>query len=526
MIIGTRGLAVLVVLLTVAVAAVPAHSAPVLGTVEVETADSRLMEALRLLDVGEFEQAESVARSFVREHPESAPGLETLGAALAMRGRLDEAIETLEQAVRVNPQQATAFTKLGDIAVAMGREARAVEYYERAVQAGPGDRRAHQRLGLHYEAQGDVDRAISHFEHGVVGLPADYVGVRLNLARMYSLTGQHGRGIELLERWAGELDRRPEVHRALGGAYFGDGRHELAVRHLRAAVLLRPNDLAAFRVLGDALAAFGDVELALATYEFLVEESEAASFTINELGVLLQGLGRLDRAEAVFAEMVARFPEEADGYARLGSLYGFQRRYGEAVDVYRRGLEHQPTSPLLLRGASAAALRAGEPEVALLFSGQLRDLGVNTAADAFSRGMILEQMASPREATDAYREAIALAGDHWMAMNNIAVIHLRAGENSAGLELAERATAIAGEQGHVLHTLGWALHENGRADEAVQALRRAVELRPESAVTHYRLGRALIDSGDAATGHEHLRRALELDASFPNADDARALLSR
>ena len=501
-----------------------AIAAPVLESVEVPTGDARLGEALRLLNDGALDEAETLARAVLADNPGSAPGFETLGAVLALQGELGAAIENLEQAVELNPQQATAFTKLGDIALALGQDSKAVAYFKRAIESVPGDRRAHQRLGLHYERLGDVPRAIEHLELGIAGTPPSYLGVKLNLARLYSLDGQHERNIELLEPWAGDLGSLPEVHRAIGGAYYGAGNQDLAVRHLRATMLLVPDDIRAFRVLGDALAATGDTDLAVTTYRALVERSKAAPFTYNALGALLHGLGRTGQAESVFRELIQRHPGEADGYFHLGSLYGFQRRYDDALEVFQRGLKRQPDSPVLLRGASSAALRAGDADGALRFADRLLEVGPDSALDAFNRGMILEQLAEPETAADAYRQALELAGNYWPAMNNLAVILLNAGETDEALAIAQDAAVIAGEQGNVMHTLGWAQHAKGRLGDAVLTLQKAVALRPESAVTHYRLGRALLDSGDQVAGRDHLRRALAIDADFPQASEARLLL--
>lgn len=496
-----------------------------LRNIRLESAGTGLREAVTLLNSGQPARAEALAREVIAAQPRSAAAHEVLGAALALQGKLDEAVTALQRSVELDPRQATAHTKLGDIALAQGEVSKSVQHFERAVAANPTERLAHQRLGLHYERLGNTALAIRHFESGVTGTPADYLGVKLNLARLYIIEARYGDAVELLQPWAGDLHARAEVHRVLGVAHFSTGDLPGAVRHLKAAARLDPADAASFSLLADAVRRAGDAELGISTYDELVGGGDAAIGAYGELGLLLQSEGRFERAEQVYREMVSRFPEQAEGYFLLGAFYGFQMRYDDAAAVYRRGLEVAEHHAGLLRGAAATELRRGKPAAALELAVRLREVAADTAGDAFHRGLVYERLGRIAEAEQSYREALELHAEHWPSLNNLAVILVSTDRPGEALPHAERAAGLAGQNPSVLHTLGWAQLEQGLVGEALITLERAVALRPDAAAFNYHLGRAYIAQGDTDRGRALVQRALELDADFSHAADARELLT-
>jgi Flp pilus assembly protein TadD len=479
-------------LAVLATAGIPVHAAPQ-SVSSVDADDPQVVEAmLPLMTASELAEAERALREHVVRNPGSAAMHESLGTALAFAGRLDEAVAVLERAAALEPGRATVYTKLGEIAQARGQDDAAIALYRRAIEADARESRAQQRLGLHYQAVGDIRSAIKHFEQGLAGAAPEDLGIRLALARLYAQNGQADRTIQVLAAHAKDRGLHPEVHRVIGGAYLDTGDLVAAIRHLRAAVTLRPHDMAGLEALSAALERHGDVHLALETYRGLIAESNARPAV----------------------------------YVRLGSLLLATGRAEEAASVYSDGLRREPDEPGLLRGLSSLELRGGNPERALEHALRIRALHPDTAMDAFHRGLVFERLGQAAEAEQAYREAITIEPASWPAMNNLAVLLVATGRAPEGLSFAERAAGFAEDHGAVLHTLGWSLWSTDRHREAVETLQRAHAIHPEMPVVNYHLGLAYASAGEAELGHDFVVRALELDPDFPYADEARAFLSR
>ncbi len=61
---------------------------------------------------------------------------------------------------------------------------------------------------------------------------------------------------------------------------------------------------------------------------------------------ILMGLNEIEKAEQAYREILKRTPEAADALFRLGEIYEKQRRWGDALDVWRRYAEEsEPGSP-------------------------------------------------------------------------------------------------------------------------------------------------------------------------------------
>jgi tetratricopeptide (TPR) repeat protein len=123
------------------------------------------IEDLASLDVAisEFQQELKVA-------PDDPPTNLSLGLALVMARRYEEALPALQKAVRWQPPQASAFHFLGRCLVALDRPAeakaaltRALELAERRGREDSQLRNIHYQLGLALRALGEAEPAAAHF---------------------------------------------------------------------------------------------------------------------------------------------------------------------------------------------------------------------------------------------------------------------------------------------------------------------------------------------------------------------------
>jgi tetratricopeptide (TPR) repeat protein len=102
---------------------------------------------------------------------------------------------------------------------------------------------------------------------------------------------------------------------------------DTARRVLRAA-----SDLPGIHELKTAIAArLGMSEDDMQRYDELMDASNAAVELVHS--------GKLDKAEAAARDLLARFPDEHDGWERLGMVHEKRDQNREAADCYRRMLD-------------------------------------------------------------------------------------------------------------------------------------------------------------------------------------------
>lgn len=112
-----------------------------------------------LLDLDQVGQAEQVSRQVLEEHPELVLGQLTLGEALLVQGRTEEALEPLKTARTASPGLSRAYLLEGQALASLGRWAEAQEVLEVGARIDPWSATMQLELARVYEMLGETDRA-------------------------------------------------------------------------------------------------------------------------------------------------------------------------------------------------------------------------------------------------------------------------------------------------------------------------------------------------------------------------------
>lgn len=125
-----------------------------------------------------------------------------------------------------------------------------------------------------------------------------------------------------------------------------------------------------------------------------------------------------------------------------------------------------------------------------------------------------------------YRAILAKYPNHALALNNLAGILSEIGQLDEALKLAEKAVAVAPQNGKILDTYGWILFKQKKNNEALDVLKKAASLLPDHPIIYYHLGAAHQATGSVNLAKKHLEKALSLSNNFKDADQARKLLTQ
>jgi tetratricopeptide (TPR) repeat protein len=207
----------------------------------------------------------SIWRDTVGKVPNNSRAHNNLGAVLARRGRIDEAMAHYQRALEIKPDYADAHNNLGAVLTRRGRIDEAIAHYRRALEIKPDYAEAHYNFGITLRGRGRIDEAIDHYQRALEIKP-DYADAHNNLG--LALAGR-GRIDEAITHYRKALEIKPdyaEAHINLGAALARRGRIDEAIAHFQKALEIKPDYAEAHINLGIGLARCGRIDEAIEHY--------------------------------------------------------------------------------------------------------------------------------------------------------------------------------------------------------------------------------------------------------------------
>lgn len=252
------------------------------------------------------------------------------------------------------------------------------------------------------------------------------------------------RAIELAPSFA-------KPHEDLGYLLVEQGRTDEALPVLETAVRLGPKMERAQLYLGKVLAALGRGKEA--------DEAFERSFKLNpirkKLAIAAEHYkdGRPAQAQAIYHEVLNRFPDHVDALRMMGMMALAESRVDDAERYLRRAVENAPD-----------------------FTGAIIDLGT-----------ALKDQNRYEEAIDQFRHAIRLEPDNVRATFLLASTLAPSALTYEAIEAYKRTLELRPKHGGAYLGLGHVLKTVGRQEEAIEAYRECIRIRPENGATYWSL---------------------------------------
>jgi len=278
----------------------------------------------------------------IRVVPNNYAAHNNLGTALAIQGRIDDAMVHFEETLRINPRHAPGWTNRGLVLAKRGRLEEAVTCYAAALQADPRYVEAQFNMGAALLQLGNREESARHFSE-VVRLKPYHAAAHVQLAGILASLGNVDGAIthygEALRFKPGDAD----THHALALALAGQDKIEEAIRHYQETVRLDPDRPKAHFNLGVALASRNRFAEAIAHYETALRLQPDYPEAHNNLGLALASSGRMDAAIAQFRCAIGIKPGYAKAHFNLALGLLQQGMTNEAEASFREAEEIDPS---------------------------------------------------------------------------------------------------------------------------------------------------------------------------------------
>lgn len=263
----------------------------------------RMEEGAQLESVGRHQEAESLYKQLMQEHPDFAPAYHALGLMAFHFGQNQLALQLIGQATILAPKEMMYHRNLGEISRRAGIHDQAILSGQNACSLSPKDLDAHYNLGLAYTDSGDYQNAIRIYRKALKLNPKHGLSWN-NLGSALEQLGDKNGAFDAYAK-AVQLDvGHAEAQNNLGAIYSERGKIDQARASFEAAIGGRPNFVEAHYNLS-TIKTYSPDDAHLTMLESLLEQQESlttqARIRYNfALGKALDDIGQYDRAFSAY----------------------------------------------------------------------------------------------------------------------------------------------------------------------------------------------------------------------------------
>jgi len=275
-------------------------------------------------------------------------------------------------------------------------------------------------------------------------------------------------------------DARVEEHRNLGVAFYKTGMLDEAAREFRRVAELRPAEGNAHFYIGLVALKQALWREAMEALRLAAERGGSRPAVFHNLAFAFEQLGRLDEAEAAYAEAATRARTDAKVYLGWGIVALKREDYAGATGRLDRAKElfGKVPPPAWFWARALCAACAGEFELA----------------------------------ADVAEEGVEAYPSHAPLRNNLAVLRELEGDLPGAEELVREARKNEPSLPQLSKNLGDLAYRGSRYDEAWDAYSRAVELAPDLGDdVYFKLGNIAYKRNDRELAAQLWRKALEIN---------------
>ncbi len=231
----------------------------------------------------------------------------------------------------------------------------------------------------------------------------------------------------------------------------------------------------------------------------------------------LQDRGKLDKAERLYAGILASQPQCFEALHRLGVLHFRAARYAEALRCLDGAVRVNPTDVVAVTNLARLQARLHLREDALAHFDRAIALNPDFADAHLSRGEILRELGRFEDARASLALASALRPKHAGTLLMLGVTLRELGRLPEALAVFDAALVLDPAFAAAHNNRGIVLRGLKRPEEALAAIDMAIGLEPNFVAAHSNRSNALADLGRFEEALEAANRGLTLAAGFAGA---------
>lgn len=494
-----------------------------------------------------FQEAEANLLKARKLSPESLVAAMALGNLYAAEKQWDNAVSAFRTAISIAPKNPSPRASLASVYMAQNKGDMAEQVLKEAKAELSADPVGYRLLGDYYLNQGDSAKALTEFASLAKEHPSDF-NVKKSYAQLLIFSKQWDEASQLTDEilrrapqddaalvlrgqillQAGKTSDALQTlqqavknnpanafgHYQLGMAHLAKGNTNQAEGEWRAATQIRPDMTDAWVALGKVASDRHDWS-ALEQIGAQVKKISPAS----PGGYLFHATARMNQsdgagAEADLKQLIQVAPQNPLGYAKLGQLRAFTKRWNEAESLYQEALNRSPNFLDAIQGIAEIDFQRGKPADAIQFVQEKINADSNNAALYLLQGQVFARAKQPADAKASFLKSVELDKQNLSGFIMLAQVEQSLGDVPAAVEHYKQGIAIAPNNSALYTTLGTLYESQGNWQEAQTLYQRALAIQPEEPLAANNLAYIMLEHGGNIT--VALTLAQTARRGFPN----------
>ena len=454
------------------------------------------------LDMRLFDSARKIAQAQISARPKDPEPLIWMAAVLGMEGNVVGALEQANQALDLKADYYPALLAVGKSASTPEALARYEARLQKAMDSGTKDARIYFDRVRQLQARGATQEQVAEaLGKGLAAAPAS-IDLRQAVIVTWLQKGNKDKALALANEGEALLRNDARMLALAASVYEQTGAPEQAIsRHARLSELFpnRPDEAVRY---AEILARNKQKAQAMAHLKKFIANHPDEAQPYLVLASMQGSEGRSDDALVTAALMKQRPSLEAPGLLLEGDVQARLGRKPEALAAYARADKEGAHEAALLRRISVLD-GTGQPEVADAELAKWLNLHPDSV-QALSLAARRASLKGDYPGAARHLEAIVKQDPaNSIALNDLAWAYTQA-RDARGLETAEKAAKLSGDNPNVLDTLALAQSAAGRKDQAETTLRRALALDSKNVPVRVHLAELLHAKGQDKDTNELL----------------------
>lgn len=468
----------------------------------------------------EYDKAMKAIDILEKKQPGAALAESLRGGVMMAKRDLAGARRYFERALQADPMYFPASASLVELDFAENKFDSARQRYEAILAKDPKHMQALMGLaalrvrasnppGANPSSGADAE-TVALISKAIAANPTEMTP-HIALINYYLNSNDAKSGARMAQEAVAAFPDRPEILDAAGRAYQASGDTNQALKtYEKLASLQRTSPQPFLRIAEIQLAAKNKDEAMKSLQKALDIKSDSLEAQRGIMGLQIEA-GRPAEALSIARQVQQQRPKESIGYVLEGDVYASQKNWPEAAAVYRKGLSQMPSTVLATRLYSV--LSDGTSNDSERFAaGWLKD----HPKDNGFRLYLAEQAAEKKDyagAAQQYRKLLDAQPNNATMLNNLAWAEGQL-KNPKAVELAESANKLAPNEPAIMDTLGVLLVDSGNTTRGLEMLQKASAMAPQAGSIRLNLAKALIKVGQKDAARKELDELAKLGDKF------------